>query len=63
MALKRVLENNQVHCPDYKFVLDAHDLGKENTVFFVTNDEKMIGAIVENNLLDELFIENFKFLN
>ena len=63
LELKESLKKKNVHCPDYKFVLDAHDLGKENTVFFVTNDEKMIGAIVENNLLDELFIENFKFLN
>ena len=61
--LKELLKNNNVHFPDYKFILDAHDLGNDFEVFFVTNDKKMINAIVKNNLLDKLFIENFKVLN
>ena len=60
--LKSLLVNNNVHDPDYKFVLDAHDLGRNNIVVFVTCDKNMVESIIENNLLCRLCIENFNVL-
>ena len=60
--LKNLLLDNNVHNPDYKFILDAHDLGKNNSVVFVTCDKNMVEAIIENDLLCQLCIENFKVL-
>ena len=63
-SLSTTLKNIGVHDPDYKFVLDAHDLAKNNSndVIFTTCDTKMVNAIIDNNILKQLNISNFKVL-
>lgn len=56
----KILIKNNVHNPDYKIILDAHEFSLTNEVCFITTDAKFFKKIIK---CDFLKINEFKLCN